>query len=111
MELEYKLAERAGTPLIYLSGRFDSEGAEYFKEQIASLVNAQRPNLVVNMSQVEFVDSLGLAVLVSALKLCRRYKGVMKLVGIQSAPRMLFEVTHLNKAFQIYDDEDSAFAS
>src|SRR5262245_8255126 len=110
MELEYKLDHRAGIPLIRLEGRFDAEAAAFLKSQINNLVNEQQPNLVIDMRRVSFVDSLGLAALVSGLILCRRHQGVLKLFGLQSSPKMLFEVTRLDKAFQLFENEESAFA-
>ena len=111
MELEYKLDERQNLPVIKLRGRFDAEAAAFVKAQIANLVNEQQPNLIIDLSQVSFVDSLGLAALVSGLKLCRKNRGALKLVGLQSNVRMLFEITRLDQAFELYDDLESALAS
>lgn len=108
MELDYKLEELRGIPLIKLAGRFDAEAAAFVKGQIANLVNEEQPNLLVEMSQVNFVDSLGLAALVSGLKLCRKNRGSLILVGIQSQVRTLFEITRLDQAFELYDDVESA---
>jgi anti-sigma B factor antagonist len=110
MQLEYKLDNRDGVNVMRLKGRFDTEGAAFVKSQITGLVNEQHPNLAVDMSEVSFLDSLGLAALVSGLKLCRRNQGAMMLIGLQPSTKMLFEVTRLDKAFQLYEDEESAFA-
>jgi len=110
MQLEYKLSNRVGVPLIILNGRFDAEAAAFLKSQITNLVNEQQPNLVIDMQGVSFVDSLGLTALVSGLKLCRRSGGFLRLIGLQPAPRMLFEITRLDKAFQLFDNADQAFA-
>ncbi len=109
MELDYKLEEHLGIPLIRLAGRFDAEAAAFVKGQIANLVSEQHPNLVVEMSQVGFIDSMGLAALVSGLKLCRKNRGVLKLVGLQPPVRMLFEITRLDQAFELHEDVTSAF--
>ncbi len=111
MELDYKLDDRQSVPVIKLSGRFDAEAAAFVKAQIANLVNEQHPNLIIDMSQVNFVDSLGLAALVSGLKLCRKNQGVLKLTGLQPNVRLLFEITRLDQAFELYDDLESAFNS
>lgn len=108
MELDYKLEEYRGIPLIKLAGRFDAEAAAFVKGQISNLVNEEHPNLLVEMSQVSFVDSLGLAALVSGLKLCRKNRGSLILVGVQPQVRNLFEITRLDQAFELYDDMESA---
>lgn len=111
MELDYKLEERMGVPLIKLAGRFDAQAAAFIKSQIANVVTEQQPNLVIDLSEVDFVDSLGLAALVSGLKLCRRHRGVLKLVGLQPNVRLLFEITRLDQAFELHEEVDSAFAA
>ncbi len=110
MQLEYKLTHRQGIPLIYLSGRFDAEAAAFVKAQLLSLVSEQQPNLVIDMQKVSFVDSLGLAALVSGLKLCRKNRGLLRLVGLQPPVRFLFEMTRLDHAFEIFEDENAAYA-
>ena len=111
MDLEYKLDDTQSVPVIRLAGRFDAEAAAFVKAQIANLVSEQRPNLIINMSEVSFVDSLGLAALVSGLKLCRKNRGMLKLVGLQPSVRTLFEITRLDQAFELYPNTADAFGS
>ncbi len=110
MELDYQIAYRSGIPLIYLRGRFDAEAASFVKVQLLSLVNEQQPNMVVNMQGVNFVDSLGLVALVSGMKLCRKNRGVFRLVGLQPTVRFLFEMTRLDQAFELFPTDEDAFA-
>ncbi len=111
MDLTYKLAQSQGVPVMRLAGRFDAEGAAFVKSQIASVVNEIQPNLVINMSEVSFIDSLGLTALVSGLKLCRRSQGALKLTGLQPGVQSLFEITQLDHAFDIYNTENEALDS
>lgn len=69
------------------------------------------PVLVVNMTQVEFMDSSGLATLVGALKWCRRNDSQLKLVGLVQRVRNIFEISRLESIFQIYDSEAEALSS
>ena len=111
MDISYKLAQNRGVPVMRLAGRFDAEGAAFIKAQISSLVSETKPNLVINMGEVSFIDSLGLTALVSGLKLCRRNHGALKLVGLQPNVRQLFEITRLDHAFELYETETEAFNS
>lgn len=111
MDLTYKLAQRYGVPIMRIAGRFDAEGAAFIKNQFATLVSETQPNLVINLTEVSFIDSLGLTALVSGLKLCRRNRGSLKLVGLQSSVHLVFEITRLDRAFEIYETEDEAFAN
>jgi anti-sigma B factor antagonist len=110
MNVQYKLNQKNSVPLIELNGRFDAEGGAFLKGQLPSLVSEQQPNLIIDMNGVTFVDSLGLTALVSGLKLCRKNRGILRLVGLQPSVRLLFEITRLDHAFELYDSVEAAMA-
>lgn len=111
MDLEYKLDDQGNLPVIHLAGRFDAEAAAFVKSQIYNLVSNVQPNLVINLLNVSFIDSLGLTALVSGLKLCRQHGGLLRLVGLQPKVRAPFELTRLDRVFEIFSDTDSAVAA
>ena len=65
-------------------------------------------HVVVNMAEVNFVDSTGLATLVQGLNRARKRNGELFLCGLQKQVYMIFELTRLDKAFHIFVDEDHA---
>lgn len=111
MNLIYKLEQVENIPVMRIGGRFDAEGAAFIKYQIANLVSGTQPNLLINLGAVEFLDSLGLAALVGGLKKCRNNHGSLKLVGLPSSVQTLFEVTRLDRAFDIYDNDAAALSA
>ncbi len=64
--------------------------------------------LVLNLTATSFMDSSGLAVLVSGLQAARKRDGDVFLVGMSNTVRALFELTRLHTVFQIFDDEAGA---
>ncbi len=62
----------------------------------------------MNLAGVQFVDSTALATLVQGMKRCRQLKGDLRLCGLQQPVRMIFELTRLDKAFEIFSGEDEA---
>jgi anti-sigma B factor antagonist len=64
--------------------------------------------LVVDLTETAFMDSSGLAVLVSGLQAARKQGGDIYLVGMGTNLHALFELTRLHTVFQIFDDEASA---
>ncbi len=64
--------------------------------------------LVLNLTATSFMDSSGLAVLVSGLQAARKRDGDVLLVGMSNTVRALFELTRLHTVFQIFDDEPGA---
>ena len=65
-------------------------------------------NYVVDLSQVDFMDSAGLGTLVAMLKRVRERGGEMKIYGLQPKPRMVFEITRAYKVFDICNTVDEA---
>ncbi|GGI71093.1 anti-sigma factor antagonist [Shewanella hanedai] len=66
--------------------------------------------LVLDLHQVEYIDSSGLSVLVSALKLTQKKAGEIILLSPSAGVRALIELTRLHHVFAIYEDKDAAIA-
>jgi len=102
--------EIKGVTVVRLAGRFDAYTAPTIKEKFLELQAAGRAKLVVDLSAVDFVDSTGLATLVAGLKQCRQAGGDLKLAGLRSRVRVIFELTRLDWAFQIHENEMAALS-
>src|SRR5881398_2981184 len=75
-----------------------------------SAVNAKPRNLVIDMENVSYIDSSGLAVLIEAMQKVEKYGGKFALAGLQESVKPIFEIARLDQVFQIYPDVDSALA-
>ena len=95
-----------GVDILELSGRFDA----YEVPAVANWFNnhPQTSYVIVNLSGVGFIDSSGLATLVKGLKICRQNNGDLYLSNLSQAVFIIFELTRLDKAFKIFDDEAAA---
>ncbi|MBN1846932.1 MAG: STAS domain-containing protein [Sedimentisphaerales bacterium] len=97
--------------VLELAGEIDLHRSVKLRERLLDLT-AERPDMIViNLSEVSFMDSSGLATLVEALQLCRRNGGALKLVGIQERVRSILEISRLDHIFPIFDSESEAMAS
>ena len=95
--------------VIELSGRFDAHQAPAVKAwQDAPGAPA---NLVVDLSGVTFIDSTALATLVSGMKRCRQLGGDLHLCGLRQSVRIIFELTKLDRAFEIFSDQAEAIGA
>ena len=92
-------------------GRLDAVSALDVKSQIRKLVDEGYVELIVCLEEVPFVDSSGLACLVSGLKVTRQAGGTLKLAGLCEQARTVFRLTMLERVFEIYDDPEQALAS
>lgn len=110
MDLGLELSERDGYSVLAVSGEVDVATVPRLREQLHGLVAQGDTQIVVDLDNVEFLDSTGLGVLVGALKRVRSSGGELYLVCTQPRIRKVFEVTGLTKVFSIHDSVDEAVA-
>lgn len=94
--------------ILGLSGKFDIQTAPQVDEWIMDATSSSPAYVVVNLSDVIFLDSTALSTLVQGLKRSRKFDGDLRLCGLQHPVRMIFELTRLDKAFEIYKTEEDA---
>jgi anti-sigma B factor antagonist len=97
--------------IVVVGGEIDVYTAPKLREQLIDLVSAGQYHLIVNMENVEFLDSTGLGVLVGGLKRVRAHEGTLRLVCTQERILKIFRITGLTKVFPIHSSEEEALAA
>ncbi|MDT8306218.1 MAG: STAS domain-containing protein [Anaerolineae bacterium] len=97
--------------ILQLSGRFDTYTADSVRRWIESNTDAPPAQIVVNLQDVSFVDSTGLATLVQGMKRSRQHGGDLLLCHLQQPVRLIFELTRLDRAFEVLPTEEDAVAA
>jgi anti-sigma B factor antagonist len=110
MEVRTEVSEVAGWTVVSVYGEVDVATAPSLREQLIGLVSDGSTNLVLDLEGVDFLDSTGLGVIVSALKRARTHGGDLRLVCTQARIRRLFEITGLDKAVPLLPSLDAAVA-
>lgn len=95
-------------PVLKLKGRFDAHEVEPVNTWLAEQTNAGNVKIIVNLEGVNFIDSTALSTLVRGLKLCREKNGDLHVCSLQQPVRVIFELTRLDKAFDIFATEEEA---
>ena len=111
MDLKLGHCNRDGIEVIDVAGTIDISTAPRLRELLIDLVSTDNCQLIVNMDQVEFLDSTGLGVLVGALKRVRAHDGSLDLVCTRERILKLFRITGLTKVFGIHETVDQAIAA
>jgi anti-sigma B factor antagonist len=106
--MEYKTRSRSNVQVMELMGRFDTYTAAPIREWLEEATANGQARIVVNLGNVNFLDSTGLATLVQGMKRCRQTEGDLRLCNLQQPVRLIFELTRLDKAFEIYPGEEEA---
>ena len=109
MELETYLS--TNVKILKLAGRFETHTAPEVRQWFDETTLLKPTHLVVNMHDVAFIDSTGLSTLIHGMKRAREMDGDLRLCGLQQSVRMIFELTRLDKVFEIFINEDDAVNS
>src|ERR687886_712315 len=88
------------------SGILDGTKAGQFRQEIANLVDSGVDIVLVDLKDVTFMDSSGLGALVLALKTVRAAGGKLFICSINEQVKMLFELTSMDRVFEIYANRD-----
>lgn len=90
--------------VIQPNGHINAANVLTLQQQLTEAVSAQESSsLLVDMSQVESLDSAGLMVLVSTLTLAQRLNKRFSLFGVSPTVRIVFELTQLDRVFEILE--------
>jgi anti-sigma B factor antagonist len=105
--------ERLGdsTFVIALTGGVDLYTAPEFKQQLLDAISKGAKNVVVDLTGTTFIDSTTLGVLVGGIKRLRGQEGQLSLVCSDRNIAKIFEITGLDRVFQIYPARDEALAA
>jgi anti-sigma B factor antagonist len=100
-----------GAMVVDCSGRlvFGEESAS-LRDTVKKLV-AQSPNIVLNLYEVNHIDSGGLGTLVSLYTTARNAGGAVKLARLSQRVGDLLQITKLLTIFEVFDDEEKAAKS
>jgi anti-sigma B factor antagonist len=101
-----------GITILDLSGRIQlGEGSVQLREAIKELLAKGQKNILLNLGNVDYIDSSGLGELVSAYTSVKNAGGELKLLSVTKKVTGLLQITKLYTVFDIKDDEASAVAA
>jgi anti-sigma B factor antagonist len=94
--------------VVAVVGELELATAPKLRQQIVTLVGDGRTRILIDLQQVDFVDSIGLGILVSALKRVRGRDGQLVITGPKPRVRVLFDLVRLPEIIDVYDTLDEA---
>jgi anti-sigma B factor antagonist len=101
-----------GVTILDLSGRITlGEGSVTLRDSVRDLLSKGQKKILLNLADVNYIDSSGIGELVSAYTTVRNQGGELKLLNLTRKVHDLLQITKLYTVFDIKDDEASAIAS
>jgi anti-sigma B factor antagonist len=112
MALEYYDWEVGDVIVLHLQGPITlGEGTRRFRALIQEQLEGGRKNILLNLSEVYYMDSSGLGELMTAYSTVKRQGGKLKLMKLAPRVKDLVQLTRVYQIFEVFDDEDSAVKS
>jgi anti-sigma B factor antagonist len=90
------------------AGRLDITTAWQFRLKLQECISKLSRHIIVNLSQVNFIDSSGLTSLVAGMRDADKVKGSFRICNVHPEAKLVFEVTMMDTVFEIFDTEEEA---
>jgi anti-sigma B factor antagonist len=112
MALTIASRELDGVTVLDLNGRITlGEGSVQLRDAVRGLISKGQKHILLNLADVNYIDSSGLGELVSAFTTAKNQQADVKLLSLTKKVHDLLQLTKLYTVFDIKDDEASAIAS
>ena len=109
--LQIEIASRGSATVVKLIGSANMDVSAGLRDRLVTLVENQTEPLILDLTELRFISSVGLGGIIAAHLRCRHTKKEIRLVAPQPAIQELLEITKLSKLFNIYPTVDAAIAS
>jgi anti-sigma B factor antagonist len=97
--------------IVELSGEVDLYSSPEVRNVLLKLIQDKTSIIIVDLKKVSYIDSSGVATLVEGLQKAGEYSGTLKLTNLQDTVRHVFELSSLDKVFEIYNSTQEALKS
>ncbi|WP_430816044.1 STAS domain-containing protein [Carboxylicivirga sp. RSCT41] len=88
------------------TNRLNATVAAEVKADLTAALSTEGTKMILNLSNISFIDSTGIGTLISALKTARQNGGTFQLCGIKAEVLSLLKLMKLDKVFDIFDSEE-----
>ncbi|MCE5326471.1 MAG: STAS domain-containing protein [Planctomycetaceae bacterium] len=96
--------------VVSVTGEIDLSCSGEFQDELLDVLDDKPGSITVDLSNVPHMDSSGIASLIKLLGRSRKASVPVRLAGLQKRVQSLFEITRLDKVFEIYPDVTEALA-
>ena len=106
--MKMKILEKGMVTIVVIEGNIMQEEIALFRSRLEDLIESGKIRIIIDMSGVNYLSSMGLSVLISAKNQLQQQHGDLKIASVNQLIRNLFEVTRLVKKLDVYETIDDA---
>ena len=110
-KLTCELGEEMGAAIVTLGGQADVYTSPEMSKILEAYISRGQANILLNLEELEYLDSSTLAALLRAQKKAKTLGGDVKLLKLEGEPRKVFEVSGFLNIFDTFSDRDEALKS
>ena len=104
--------ERRGDILILrISGKLDASTSKKLEDKILALISPTQLKLIIELSQLDYISSAGLRVLILAAKRMDEARGKMILCSLRDTVKQIFDIAGFSSFLTLADSTDEAIKS
>ena len=110
-KLSCELGDEGGVAIVTLGGQADVYTSPEMSKILEAYISRGQANILLNLEELEYLDSSTLAALLRAQKKAKNLGGDVKLLKLEGEPRKVFEVSGFLDIFDNFSDRDEALKS
>ncbi|GMV97660.1 MAG: STAS domain-containing protein [Phycisphaerae bacterium] len=110
-ELRMNVEHRGPVAVVKLAGSAHMDVTSKLRDQLVGIVDEKTSDLVLDLADLDFINSVGLGAIIAAYLRCRRRNGGVKVVAPKPAIQEILTVTKLTSLFPVHPSVDAALAS
>lgn len=109
MEVEQRKTDQS--VILRVSGEVEMKSSPELRRHLVALVGEKAPWIIINLEDVTYIDSSGLATIVECLQGVKKYSGRLSLIGMNDNIKDIFVMTRLDTIFEVFESEADALAA
>jgi len=110
--MNYTVSEKDGIILLSLTGKImGGPEANEINDKINQLIDEKKLHIIIDLENVEWMNSSGLGILITAVTILKDNNGALKLINVSERIQNLLKITKLTTVFEIAESYDQAIKS
>jgi anti-sigma B factor antagonist len=97
--------------ILKLKGRLDTNASMEFEQQVEESINSRTKNMIIDFSDLEYICSSGLRVIIQAAKKLKSLQGELVLCSMEDYIQEVFEISGFDTFLKIFTSKDEALNS
>ncbi len=109
--MKLDLREESGVGILVLSGQLTTDSDRQFRKAIDTLIESGRMRVLLDFTELDYMDSSGIGELVAGYRTIQRLGGALKILKPSKRVKNALELTQQLPIFEIFEDAETAIAS